>query len=1035
MLLFEDIIEQYEAAVAERGWHTVELGEFVPGVDATHYWSTLVELLRVRMEHQIAAGDLKGVERCLSEYPDLRTRTDELSLLAFEEFRLLNAAGVSVAPEEYAKQWQVDVSQWDLEGKEYHLTDEDWREASEREATSIKSISANDSVRPPSTRTVPRRRAVLESGQVFGPFRILVEIGSGALATVYLAEQLDLSERLVVLKVCSIATSEPQRIAQLQHPNIVQILSLHDVAGYQVICMPYVGATTFADILAMQSGKGTKSATSTRTSIQVSTTISLRQREVQTLIDGVALEVGRKPQIPQLNNAPWLDRWKKSPFEQVVTELLYQATCGLEHAHQNDLVHSDLKPANILLGDDGKARLVDFNVAQQAISGAHANTIGGTLPYMAPEHLQSLIKNVWNAGPASDIYSLGVVAYQLLTGKLPFETATGPLSYVVEQSLKQRQQVRPALSASHATSDLRSIIEKMLEPDLSRRYRSASDLCEDLKRHLEHRPLRWATNRSLSQRIRKWTLRHPKLSSASSVGGFAVVCVLALVMAFWSVNSRLQGRLASKQVAEFEAALPGVLENAASRWAFPELAEPLPDQVSALVRLLGTGNSTTDRPWQFVAMSERSRIAADLIKLKSVIEQEVTVSPQAHQLQIQKGSSDIGTRLSELAIQIDPDVNQSTVPSTQLDRLAAAVMSFGAGDTKTAIQSLQDSLAEDSKQPTAWLLLGYCNVKIGNLTLAEQAYASSLALAPDQWRVWFCRGSVKLESAKSSNRKEEFLEAAEYFSRALELKPDLGDALYNRAICREHLGDVKGALEDGLKIVGNDRIAIPANLFCARQYAKLGQNDQAEAAIKRAYGLTPAMANDFIELGVSRLTSDPKQALQDLLEAHRLRPGTILVIQNLAYLTMEVVPNAELAKRVLDDWAAIVPQSAVAIASRGVFHARQGDAKAAVDDAQLAQRLSPSSREIAQISSIYALIARATTEPQAAKQYRDQAFVLLATALQQDWKLVAEISRDPDLLTLQTDPRFNVMLGTAASLLQLPKFAKESKVTSELKSD
>ena len=305
---------------------------------------------------------------------------------------------------------------------------------------------------------------MLDRGQVFGPFRILAELGSGALATVYLAEQLDLSERLVVLKVCSIATSEPQRIAQLQHPNIVQILSLHDVAGYQVICMPYVGATTFADLLAMQGDKSAKVPTSARTSFQLSTTISMRQREVQTLIDGIAAEVGKNLQIPQVSNSPWLDRWKKLPFEQVVAELLYQAACGLENAHQNGLVHSDLKPANILVGDDGKARLVDFNVAQQTIANSNSNTVGGTLPYMAPEHLQSLMKNAWSAGPASDIYSLGVVAYQLLSGKLPFETTSGQLNYVIDQAIKQREQIRPTLSTSQASVDLRSIIEKMLEP-------------------------------------------------------------------------------------------------------------------------------------------------------------------------------------------------------------------------------------------------------------------------------------------------------------------------------------------------------------------------------------------------------------------------------------------------------------------------------------------------------------------------------------------------------------------------------------------
>ena len=128
-----------------------------------------------------------------------------------------------------------------------------------------------------------------------------------------------------------------------------------------------------------------------------------------------------------------------------------------------------------------------------------------------------------------------------------------------------------------------------MEPELSRRYQSTSELCEDLRRHLEHRPLKWAANRSLVQRLNKWTLRHPKLSSATTVGSLAGLLVFALALTFWSTQTRLRERLASKQIAEFHAALPEVLENAASRWAFPELAEPLAEQVSGLLGLLGGG--------------------------------------------------------------------------------------------------------------------------------------------------------------------------------------------------------------------------------------------------------------------------------------------------------------------------------------------------------------------------------------------------------------------------------------------------------------
>ena len=101
---------------------------------------------------------------------------------------------------------------------------------------------------------------------------------------------------------------------------------------------------------------------------------------------------------------------------------------------------------------------------------------------------------------------------------------------------------------------------------------------------------------------------------------------------------------------------------------------------------------------------------------------------------------------------------------------------------------------------------------------------------------------------------------------------------------------------------------------------------------------------------------------------------------------MEVVPDPKKAEEILNDWVAAAPQSAVAIASRAVHYARQSRLELAIDDAMSATNLSPTARETAQIASVYALVARATPEPQDAKRYRDRSFTLLANALQQDWK-------------------------------------------------
>ena len=97
---------------------------------------------------------------------------------------------------------------------------------------------------------------------------------------------------------------------------------------------------------------------------------------------------------------------------------------GLAHAHERGILHRDLKPANILLGDDGEPLLLDFNLAADTkLRGpASAALIGGTLPYMAPEHLQALRGEDRTLDARSDLYSLGVILFELLTGNHPFET-------------------------------------------------------------------------------------------------------------------------------------------------------------------------------------------------------------------------------------------------------------------------------------------------------------------------------------------------------------------------------------------------------------------------------------------------------------------------------------------------------------------------------------------------------------------------------------------------------------------------------------
>ena len=197
---------------------------------------------------------------------------------------------------------------------------------------------------------------------------------------------------------------------------------------------------------------------------------------------------------------------------------------GLAHAHDRGVIHRDLKPANILLTDDGQPMLLDFNLSTN-YRLANASRLGGTLPYMAPEQLQSFGGEKTTTDGRSDIYSLGLVIYQLLTGVSTFPHRAGSIRDAIPLMLEDRRDAPPSLHERNqaVTPAVEAIIHKCLAFAPGERYQSAQQLVDDVERQLSHRPLKFASGSCRAQQIAKWRLRHPKLSSATSVAIAATV--------------------------------------------------------------------------------------------------------------------------------------------------------------------------------------------------------------------------------------------------------------------------------------------------------------------------------------------------------------------------------------------------------------------------------------------------------------------------------------------------------------------------------
>ncbi|MFI5166641.1 MAG: tetratricopeptide repeat protein [Thermoanaerobaculales bacterium] len=318
-----------------------------------------------------------------------------------------------------------------------------------------------------------------------GSYRILRLLGEGGMGAVYEAEQ-EKPRRTVALKVIKAAWAGPelirrfeqesQALGRLHHPGIAQIYE----AG------------------AADTGFG--------------------------LQPFFAMEIIHGQPLVEYANAQHLSTRRR-------LVLMIQICEAVEHAHQRGIVHRDLKPGNILVDENGRPKILDFGLARVTDSDAQATRqtdmgqLLGTLAYMSPEQV---LADPLAIDTRSDVYSLGVILYELLAGKLPYTLSR----YLHEAVRAIREQDPIPLSAVSRTyrGDIETIVTKALEKDKERRYASAADLAADIRRYLDDEPI-VARPPSATYQMQKFTRRHKAL--VAGVAAVVVVLVAGVVASTW----------------------------------------------------------------------------------------------------------------------------------------------------------------------------------------------------------------------------------------------------------------------------------------------------------------------------------------------------------------------------------------------------------------------------------------------------------------------------------------------------------------------
>ena len=256
-------------------------------------------------------------------------------------------------------------------------------------------------------------------GQIVGKYKILSSIGSGGFGTVYLAQDTWIDKK-VALKVPHRQTldfgellREPRLLATLDHPNIVTILTAERQSNVFFIVMEFVPGETLVAII-------------TR--------------------DG-ALDLAR------------------------ALDFTCQVSNAVDHAHRHNVLHRDLRPSNVLVTDNGLLKVADFGTSRFLEIAAHGTTVIGSPPYMAPEQFHG--KAVF----ASDLYSLGVTMFQMLTGDLPYET---PTPSDIDRLMRGEMQIAPRSRNPKIPKAINDVVMKAMAPDIHARYQRAGEMLEDI---------------------------------------------------------------------------------------------------------------------------------------------------------------------------------------------------------------------------------------------------------------------------------------------------------------------------------------------------------------------------------------------------------------------------------------------------------------------------------------------------------------------------------------------------------------------------
>ena len=675
-------------------------------------------------------------------------------------------------------------------------------------------------------------------------YEIVAELGRGGMGVVYQARQCSLKRQVALKMILAGLDADPsararfrteaEAVARLQHPNIVQIYEVGEHEGRPFLSLEFV-----------EGG-------------------SLRQKIAQA-----------------------------QPFTREAAQLVETLARAVHHTHKRGILHRDLNPNNVLLMADGTPKISDFGLAKLMDSGpgmTRTEAFLGTPNYMAPEQAAGHIKQV---GPAADVYSLGAILYELLTGHPPFEARS-----VLEtlDQVRNREPVAPRRRCVALATDLETICLKCLEKAPQQRYSSAEALADDLRRFLDRATNSGAAPVPRWRQLARSARRHP-LIVAGILGTVLLLCLLLTSRSYLRAKEQLASHRAEDNYQQFvrrrnDAHFYGLLAGEqGARFLGNEAGDNWRAAESAIRDALARGgvdlqsNAIVDPD---VPAARKAAVTEDcyalLLVLAGLREQQAVAQPEHKQrcqeaLRLLDRASQLGyqTRayhlrraylLEQLGERDEAQQEKARAAALPLqgalDHFLLGEEQFRRGDWGRGRDfHFARTVSLQPGHFWAQFFLAVCHLQTRNWEAAKAGLNACLNLHPDF--VW-----AYLFRSFANERLQAWSEAEADFQHALRLDPN-DDARYvlflTRGILHFNQGALEQAADDFRSALALKPVQYNAHLNLAQLHLVQGQFEQAEEEMNQALRLGPPVAVVFayhLERGRHLLR---KQKYEDALKA------------------------------------------------------------------------------------------------------------------------------------------------------------------------